>query len=161
MDPVTIAFAVNTAVSVGTKLYDYFSGKSAAQDAADKLEDKKSDIMKGVSGVGQSFEGELRLGDERTGNQLKQLTQFTASKLEDVKTKESDRISSFAHSGAEEGAIAKTEKSVWDSYMAQESDIRDKAEDLKIGAYGRLGQGVQGVKKQYDDILNQIEGLGV
>ena len=35
------------------------------------------------------------------------------------------------------------------------------AEDLKIGAYGRLGQGVQGVKKQYDDILNQIESLGV
>ena len=46
MEPATIALAVNTAISLGTKAWDYFAGKDAARDAKKQLESKKKELWR-------------------------------------------------------------------------------------------------------------------
>ena len=67
MEPATIALAVNTAISLGTKAWDYFAGKDAARDAKKQLESKKEGIMQGKVGIGLAFEGESEMADVRAG----------------------------------------------------------------------------------------------
>ena len=163
MEPISTAtvMAVSAAITVGTKMWDYFSGKSAARDAKERLDKQKDTIMSGKTSIAQSFEGEMGMADDRTKSALKDLTTVTQGKLEEMKGKESDRVSTLAGSGAEKRNILKSEKSVWDSYLTQSDAIKDKAEDMKISAYSRMGTGVSGVEGQYDQLISDIESLGV
>jgi hypothetical protein len=163
MEPVSTAtyLAVTSAITVGSKLYDYFSGKNAAKEAKKKLEGKKSQLMAGKTGINRSFEGEMGLADDRSESALKTLTTMTSGKLEDMKAKENTRVATLAGSGSAERDIVKSEKSVWDSYMSQRDDIAEKSEDMKITAYGRMSQGVGSVEGQYDELISDIDALGV
>ena len=163
MEPVSTAtyLAVTAAITVGSKLYDYFAGKSAARDAKKKLEAKKSTIMSGKTGSSRSCEGEMGMADDRSESALKTLTTMTSGKLEDMKTKESSRVATLAGSGSDKREIVKSEKSVWDSYMSQRDDIAEKSEDMKISAYGRMSQGIGSVEGQYDELVADIDALGV
>jgi len=163
MEPISTAtyLAVTAAITVGSKLYDYFSGKSAARDAKKKLDEKKSELMSGKIGISRSFEGEMGMADDRSKSALATLTTMTSGKLEDMKNKESTRITTFAGSGSDTRNIMKSETSVWDSYMSQRDDITEKSEDMKISAYGTMVHGVSSVEGQYDELISDIDSLGV
>ena len=78
-----------------------------------------------------------------------------------MKTKESSTVATLAGSGSDKREIVKSEKSVWDSYMSQRDDIAEKSEDMKISAYGRMSQGIVSVEGQYDELVADIDALGV
>jgi hypothetical protein len=161
MEPATTAMLVSASISVGTKLFDYFSGKSAARKAKKQLQDKTASIMQGKIGVGEAFEGELENISERTDKAQSRLSRMGASQLEGTKLQLADRKSTFAGSGREDRAIQKSEKSIWDDYLDKSEDILMAEEDKKIGAYGRLVSGVGQVESSYENIMSDIESLGV
>lgn len=161
MEPATIALVTSTAISAGTKLFDYFSGKSAARDAKKRLEEKAATAMSGKSRIGDAFEGELEMIEERTDTATKRLSRMGASKLEGSKLQLGDRKSTFASSGKDERMIKKSEKSIWDEYLDKSEDIIMAEQDKKIGAYGRMSSGVGQVESSYDNIMSDIESLGV
>ena len=161
MEPATIALAVNTAISLGTKAWDYFAGKDAARDAKKQLESKKEGIMEGKVGIGLAFEGESEMADVRAGKHKEALTRMSESKLEGMKGDTLDRKATLASSGTEKRKIEQGEESIWNAYLTQSEDIDERREDAKMAAYGRLGQGTAGVEASYQDILSDIESLGV
>ena len=158
MEPVTM-MAISTAITVGSKLAGFFSQKEAAQKAADRLNKKKDTIMQGKVGIGMAFEGEMQLGEERYQGQMDKLTQLSESKLADFKTKQQDAGSTFAGSGIEKRGVEKAEESVWDNYLMAADDLKTKKEDVAIGAYGKLGQGVGNVEKDFDALKAEIDSL--
>lgn len=161
MEPATIALAVNTAITIGTKTWDYFAGKDAARDAKRQLEEKKEGIMEGKIGLGMAFEGESELAESRSKRHQENLTKMTEGKLEEMKAGSLDRKSTLASSGIEKRQIEKGEESMWESYTSQSEDIDERRQDAKIAAYSRLGSGVSGVEASYQDIMSDIESLGV
>ena len=160
MEPMT-AMLVSASITAGTKLFDYFSGKSAARDAKKKLEEKASTVMQGKTGVGSAFEGELELIADRTDKAQDVLSRTGAAKLEGTKSQLADRKSTFAGTGQDDRMIKKSEKSVWDEYLDKSDEILAAEEDKKIGAYGRLASGVGQVDSSYENIMSDIESLGV
>ena len=65
MDPVTSAALISASVTVGTKMFDYFTGKSAAREAKSRLEEQAATVLQGKLGVGEAFEGERRVNGVR------------------------------------------------------------------------------------------------
>lgn len=161
MDPVTSAALISASVTVGTKMFDYFTGKSAAREAKSRLEEQAATVLQGKLGVGEAFEGELENIAERTGKAQKSLSRLGASALEGSKLQLADRKSTFAGSGREDRMIKKSEKSVWDDYLDKSEDILLAEEDKKIGAYGRLISGVGQLEGSYENIMSDIDSLGV